>query len=176
MCRMWPTFRYKQSLNQHLKSCYLKKKITDVQTPYERKKDEARSNIWWLKYWDSGYFNPSLRYKWGNYQNFLFERKLSLAYEKIVHWNKNLFLLPSGQAGKSFTDEMSQLMNEWIHESPLKDIVFKAIMVIPGLLLQKPSRKSKSKDHLKSLENRMKLWHAGETWSCWKKQRPFRKT
>ena len=34
-----------RGLNQHLKSCYLKKKITDVQTPYERKKDEARSNI-----------------------------------------------------------------------------------------------------------------------------------
>ena len=53
---------------------------------------------------------------------------------------------------------MSRLMNE----SPLKDIAFKAIMVLPGLLQQKPSRKSKSKDHLKSLENRMKLWHAGE--------------
>ena len=57
---------------------------------------------------------------------------------------------------------MSRLMNEWIRESPLKDIAFKAIMVMPGLLLQKPSRKSKSKDHLTSLENRMKLWHAGE--------------
>ena len=33
---------------------------------------------------------------------------------------------------------------------------------MPSLLLQKPSRKSKSKDHLKSLENRMKLWHALE--------------
>ena len=106
--------------------------------------------------------NPSLRYKWGNYQDYLFERNLSLAYEKIVYWKKNLFLLPSGQEGKSFIDEISRLMNEWIHESPLKDIAFKAIMVMPGLLLQKPSRKSKSKDHLTSLENRMKPWHAGE--------------
>ena len=57
---------------------------------------------------------------------------------------------------------MSRLMNERIHESPLKDIAFKAIMVMSGLLLQKPSQKSKSKDHLTSLENRMKLWHAGE--------------
>ena len=53
-------------------------------------------------------------------------------------------------------------MNEWIHDSPLKDITFEAIVVMPSLLLQKPSRKSKSKDHLKSLENRMKLWHAEE--------------
>ena len=92
----------------------------------------------------------------------MFERNLSLAYEKIVYWKKNLFLLPSGQAGKSFIDEMSRLMNEWIRKSPLKDIAFKAIMVMPGLLLQKPSQKSKSKDDLTSLENRMKLWHAGE--------------
>ena len=54
------------------------------------------------------------------------------------------------------------MVNEWIRETPLKDIAFKAIMVMPGLLLQKPSRKSKSKDHLTSLENRMKPWHAGE--------------
>ena len=35
-------------------------------------------------------------------------------------------------------------------------------MVMPGLLLQKHLRKSKSKSHLKSLENQIKLWHAGE--------------
>ena len=160
------SFRTNRGLNQHLKhlrSCYLKNKITDVQTPYERKEDEANdqtsddSNI---EIQDIS--TPSLQYKWGNYQDYLFERNLSLAYEKIVYWKKNLFLLPSGQAGKSFIDEMSRLMNEWIRESPLKDIAFKAIMVMPGLLLQKPSRKSKSKDHLTSLENRMKLWHAGE--------------
>ena len=71
-------------------------------------------------------------------------------------------LLPSGQAGKSFIDETSRLMKECINELPLKDIAFKAIVVMPGLLLQKSSRKSKSKDHLKSLRNRMKLWEAGK--------------
>ena len=47
-------------------------------------------------------------------------------------------------------------------QAPVTDITFKAIKVIPILLLQKPSRKLKSKDHLKSLENRMKLSHVGE--------------
>ena len=151
-------FRTNRGLNQHLRLCYLKNKITDVQTPYERKEDKANDQT-------SGDSNigihdiltPSLQYKWGNYQDYLFERNLSLAYEKIVYWKKNLFLLPSGDAGKSFIDEMSLLMNEWIRESPLKEIPFKAIMVMPGLLLQKPSRKSKSKDHMTSLENQMKL-------------------
>ena len=45
---------------------------------------------------------------------------------------------------------------------PLKDIVFKAIMVMPSLLLQKPSQKSKSKDHLRALEWRLELRESGE--------------
>ena len=53
-------------------------------------------------------------------------------------------------------------MDEWMQESSLKNIAFKTIMVMPSHLLQKPYRKSKSKHHLKSLNNLMKLWHAGE--------------
>ena len=53
-------------------------------------------------------------------------------------------------------------MSEWLHDSPLKDIAFKAIMVMPSLLLQKPSQKSKSKDHLRALERRLELWESGE--------------
>ena len=34
-------FRTNRGLNQHLRSRYLKNKITDVQTPYERKEDKA---------------------------------------------------------------------------------------------------------------------------------------
>ena len=83
-----------------------------------------------------------------------------------------MFLLPSGRAGKQFIEETTKLINEWLHDLPLKDTAFKAIMIIPSLLLQKPSKKSKSRDHLKLLERRMDLWisrkildllHEGET-------------
>ena len=53
-------------------------------------------------------------------------------------------------------------MSEWLQDSLLKDIVFKAIMVMPSLLLQKPSQKSKSKDHLRTLERELELWESGE--------------
>ena len=33
---------------------------------------------------------------------------------------------------------------------------------MPSLLLQKPSHKSKSKDHLRALERRLELWESGE--------------
>ena len=105
-------FRTSRGLNQHFRSCYLKNKINDVQKPYEKKKDGANdqtsddSNIE-----IQDITAQSLRYKWGNHQDYLFERNLSLTYEKIVYWKKILFLLPSGQAGKSIT--ISRLKQLW---------------------------------------------------------------
>ena len=52
-------------------------------------------------------------------------------------------------------------MNNWVHDSPIKNIALKAIMIMPSLLLQKPSKSSKAKDHILSLERRMELWHNG---------------
>lgn len=48
-------------------------------------------------------------------------------------------------------------MNEQLHKFPLKDIAFKAIMIMPNLLLYKPSKISKSEDHLKALEKNIEL-------------------
>lgn len=59
--------------------------------------------------------------------------------------------------------------------SPLKDITFKVIMVMLSLLLQKPSQKSKSKGLLKSLENQIKLWHAGATMEMLKEAETIQK-
>ena len=53
-------------------------------------------------------------------------------------------------------------MDECKQELPLKNIAFKAVVVMLSLHLQKPLQKSKSKDYLKLLEKRMELWHAIE--------------
>ena len=103
-----------------------------------------------------------MKYIWGKYKDHKFEKNLSQVYETVVFWKKNLFLLPSGKAGKKFTGEVSRLISEWLPDSPLKDISFKAIMVMPSLLLQKPSQKSKSKAHLRALERRLELWESVE--------------
>ena len=76
-------FCMNRGLNQHLRSCYLKNKITDVQTPYERKEDKAN---------DQTYISTlSLRYKWGIYKDYLFERNQSLTYEKWYTGRKIYF-------------------------------------------------------------------------------------
>ena len=93
-----------------------------------------------------------------------------------MFWRKNLFLLPSRKAGRKFIGEVSRLMSEWLHDSPLKDIEFKAIMAMPSLLLQKPSQKSKSKDHLRALERRLELWESGEVMELLKESDIIQKT
>ena len=67
-------FHTNKGLNQHLRSIHLKNKTTDVQTPYEANQDDASdqpsddSNIE-----TPDISTPSLWYKWGNDQDYLFE-------------------------------------------------------------------------------------------------------
>ena len=91
---------------------------------------------------------PTVRYKWGIFTDSVFERNLNTAYEKVVFWRQNLFMLPSGKAGKKYINENIRLLNALVEDSPLKEIAFKVIAVMPALLLQKPCKKSKSKDHV----------------------------
>ena len=47
-------------------------------------------------------------------------------------------------------------------DSHLKYTAFKATLIMPSLLLQKPSQKSRSREDLKSLERSMDLLTSGE--------------
>lgn len=51
---------------------------------------------------------------------------------KIVFRRKSLFLLP---CGKRSIEKITRLLNDSIGDSPLKNILFKAIMIMPDLLL-----------------------------------------
>ena len=83
------------------------------------------------------------RYKWGEYNDTQVQDNINRVYEKIVYWRKNLFMLPTGKAGIQFIEEMTKLMLSWVEDTAMKDIVFTAIMIMPSLLLQKLSKRSK---------------------------------
>ena len=70
-------------------------------------------------------------------------------------------MLPSIAAEKRYKEEVIHLMKFWIQDTPLKSISLKAVHVMPALLLQKPIKSSKAKDHLQALERRIKLWNEG---------------
>ena len=80
-------------------------------------------------------------------------------YEKSVYEKA---MLSSEEAGIKFIDLVSRLMTKWLQDSPLKNIAFKAIIEMLSRLLQRPLQKSKSKDHQRAWEGRMKLRESGE--------------
>ena len=101
------------------------------------------------------------RYFWNDVRGTVFKKNLNDAYEKMAYWKQNLFMMPSGAAGKKYIEEITFLLKLWIQDSPLKSTALWAIHIMPALLLQKPSKNLKSKDHLVSLERRLKLWEEG---------------
>ena len=101
-------------------------------------------------------------FNWGEYDGTIFTNHLEEVYDKIVYWRSNYFMLPTGNCGKQYIQELTRLINAWVDESSLKEISLKAIMVMPALLLQKPSRESKVKDHKEALTRRLALWEKGD--------------
>ena len=83
-------------------------------------------------------------------------------YEEVVFWRKTPFKLPSGAAGKNFLREVARLMNLWTDNKPLSEVALNLVMVMPALLLQKPSRKSNAKQHSEYLAKRLSQWQHGQ--------------
>jgi len=69
------------------------------------------------------------------------------AHDEIVKWWKNTFLVPYGKIGREFIDKLTEHINDWNNRSPLQHIALKAAIVLLAVGLQKPSQKSKAKDH-----------------------------
>ena len=159
-CNCNRSFHSSRGLKQHQRSCQSRNNTPTDRESTETIEDSQFSTKTLISADEPS--TQSVQYIWGKYKDHEFEKNLSQVYEIVVFWRKILFLLPSGKAGRKFIGEVSRLMSEWLHDSPLKDIAFKAIMVMPSLLLQKPSQKSKSKDHLRALERRLELWESGE--------------
>ena len=72
-------------------------------------------------------------------------------YAEVVHWRRNWFSVLFGKTGKDLVREPQHLKTnfESCHNSSY-------------LLLQKPSNRSKTKDHIKCLERRLADWSNGD--------------
>ena len=164
-CKVRSFFTY-LGLNQYLPTCLRKARevivansqpassraVNDLQSTTEsQQRQNVRENV------NEEYTNI----KWGERNLREVSKKIQDAYERHVFWKKNLFMLPTGAATKKCITETTKLMNGWTDNSPLKGIAFTVMHVIPSLLLQKPSKTSKAKDHLKALERRIDLWING---------------
>ena len=109
------------------------------------------------------------KFYWNLVAGSTFEKDLKNAYEKTVSWKKNLFMLPSGAAGKRYVKKVTCLMKLWIKDIPLKSISLKAIHAMLALLLPEPSKSPKAKDHPQALERCIKLWDEVISKGCYMK-------
>ena len=101
-------------------------------------------------------------FTWGKFSGSAFAKSLDATYSKVVHWRRNCFTVPFGKAGKDFVRELSRLYSAYGSASALESVALKAALVFPILLLQKPSRASKTKHHITHLERRLRWWSNGE--------------
>ena len=75
---------------------------------------------------------------------------------------KNVFLVPSGKAGKQFVREITTLLLAYAQRSAMESVAMETLMVASTLLLQKPHSKADSKEHVRALERRMQAWKEGD--------------
>ena len=99
---------------------------------------------------------------WGDYDSAAVMKSLDEAYAEVVHWRRNTFLVPFGNAGKGFVSELRRLFRAYADGSALEAIALKACTVMPILLLQKPFLSSKQKDHTACLARCMPIWKKGD--------------
>ena len=64
-----------------------------------------------------------IKYPWSETGNTISTDAIDIIFDKVVFWHKNLFLLPSGSCGKTYIEETTRLLNEWIHESGKRNFV-----------------------------------------------------
>ena len=95
-------------------------------------------------------FNPRAEpvFTWGEHNSSPFISTLNIVFEEDLYWRPNLFKVPYGKAGKSFVLELARLYRAFATSSALELVALKAATLLPILPLQKPSRRSKTKDHI----------------------------
>ena len=100
--------------------------------------------------------------KWGNLVGNDIINKLNHVFGKVVTWKPNLFKLPSGASGKAFIVELTRLINLWTNKTTLECTALTSIHTFVPLMLQKPSKSSKNRDHIRHLLLRLDKWQKGE--------------
>ena len=106
-------------------------------------------------------FTLSGDFQWGDISGGQFCEFIVSAYKEVVHWRPNVFMIPFGKAGKSFVLELAKLYQAFADQSALHSIALMACSVMQPLLLQKPYKQSKAKDHSICLGRRLDLWRKG---------------
>ena len=112
---------------------------------------------------------------WGDLSGDEIQTTMDNAYEEVVRWRKNLFKVPTGAIGKDFIAEVTKTLDMFNSSSNMESVAITMLNTMFPLLLQKPTAKSKAKDHKRYLENRLVLWKAGKITELMREGRAIQK-
>ena len=155
------SFETERGLRQHERHCmnnFASQDNNDLPSQSQDAEEEAPGrNV------EQEFRNAELRADqiWGPHSVDDVSQIINAIYEETVKMRKNLFTLPSGSAGKGYVKEMTRMIELWNNDTSLKPFSLKGLMIMPTLLLQKPSYRSKAKEHSQCLERRLRDWKAG---------------
>ena len=99
---------------------------------------------------------------WGNISQQRYCEEINNIYNEVVHFQRNIFNLLSSGAGKHFIEELTFWLKQFNSNSDLNSVALKAFIVLPSVILQKPSATSKTKEHSVAIERRFALWRQGD--------------
>ena len=103
-----------------------------------------------------------LKAKWGQYTGKPLIDAIDRTYAEVVRWKRNLFMVPTGKVGEQFIDEVTKVIKLFNSGTEFEPVALTMLMVMFPLLLQKPSKSSKCKDHVRYLEKRLSMWKNGQ--------------
>ncbi len=144
---------------------------------YEYYSELNNTDVWTCKSCKQKSSNHPRKVYWGNSFNTEQEIKVAIdnAYNEIVGWTKNVFLLPRGNSGKDFIKELTRLINTFVNKTPHECFSLSLVHIFMPLMLQKPSERSKARDHSKYLAQRLQKWKNGEIVSLMAEAREIQK-
>ncbi len=130
--------------------------------PAEYQKWNNSSNTWLCKSC-LGLDAEAPNLKWGSMQGYQdIQDKIMEVYAQIVTWQKNIFDTPKGNIGKDFIKELTDIIHLFNTKSKWEPIALHLVNIFIPLMLQKPSAKSKNKDHIRYLKKRLVWWKEGK--------------
>ena len=105
----------------------------------------------------------------------LIKNELTLIYDEIIRWKKNLFQLPRGGSAEKFIKELTRLIYLFVNKTAWKKVALQMVHVFIPLMLQKPSINSKARDHSKYLLTRLQSWKDGDLKSLMEQNRAIQR-
>ena len=86
--------------------------------------------------------DPCVEFQWGEIDGTTVVESINDAYEEVIHWKRNSFLVPSGRIGKEFVLELARLYQTHADNTTLYSIALIACFIFQVLLLQNTHAKS----------------------------------